>query len=61
MADKSDTSKASTPSKTLTPAAESGDPEVQRLLGELQTATLNGTEDDQKAIRKQLADLGFSS
>ena len=58
MADKSDNTKAS---KDLTPAAESGDPAVQQLLGELQTATLNGTEDDQKAIRKQLADLGFSA
>jgi hypothetical protein len=56
------TSKSATPAAPqLAPAAETGDPAVQQLLAELQTATLNGAEDDQQTIRKQLADLGYSA
>jgi hypothetical protein len=44
----------------LAPASESGDPSVQALLADLQTAISNGNEADQKATRKLLADRGYS-
>ena len=47
------------PKGKLTPAAESGDPAVHKLLADIQTAQLNGDSDGEKNLRKQLAELGY--
>lgn len=49
----------SAPKGKLASAAEAGDPEVHRLLAEIQTAQSNGDENGEKNLRKQLADLGY--
>ena len=61
MADTKPTASAApaAPKGKLAPAAEAGDPEVHRLLAEIQTAQQNGDENGEKDLRKQLADLGF--
>ena len=46
-------------SKSKSPAAESGDPAVHKLLADIQTARLNGDDDELKDLTKQLADLGY--
>ena len=43
----------------LARASESGDPAVHQLLGELQTARLNGDTERVSALSGQLAELGF--
>jgi hypothetical protein len=41
-------------------ASESGDPAVQQLLAQRQTAELNEDREQLDAVDKQLADLGFT-
>jgi hypothetical protein len=54
--------KTSTPaSKPLSPAGESGDPAVHKLLADLETARSNGDADAIKAAQTALAELGFSA
>lgn len=43
----------------LARAAESTDPAVHQLMAEIQSAQMNGDADREKALAKQLADLGF--
>jgi hypothetical protein len=52
---------AAAPKASLAPAGESGDPEVHRLLAELETARSNGDQDGVKAAVDALADLGVSA
>lgn len=54
---------AATPasSGSLQPAGEASDPEVHRLLAELETARLNNDEDGMKEVGRKLADLGYSA
>ena len=46
---------------TPTPAAESGDPAVHKLLADLQTARLNDDKDGAADAVKALADLGVKA
>jgi len=45
----------------LAPAGESSDPEVHRLLAELEGARLNGKDEQMQDIIRRIADLGFSA
>lgn len=51
-------SEPKTSSPAGAPASESGDPAVQQLLAERQTAVMNG--DDTKHVDEQLVKLGFT-
>lgn len=46
------------PSSPLFPAASSGDPAVQNLIAERETAERNGDTDAAVALTRRLADLG---
>lgn len=46
-------------SRPLAKAAESGDPAVQKLLGDRQTAAMNGDEDAAARVTAELGKLGF--
>jgi hypothetical protein len=47
------------PRARLTPAAESSDPAVHRLLAEIQTAQMNDDKDAEKSAREDLRALGY--
>jgi hypothetical protein len=59
--EKSEAPKVTAPAVTKVPAAESSDPQVQKLLADRQTAVANGDDDAVKAVDKQLSDLGVSA
>lgn len=43
----------------LAKASESSDPAVHKLLADIQTAQMNGNDEQAEAARKALAGLGF--
>jgi hypothetical protein len=49
------------PQVELQPAGEATDPAVHQLLAELETARVNGAEDDMQDLIDYLADLGYSA
>lgn len=48
------------PASQVGSAAESGDPAVQQLLAQRQTAEMNGDRDALADVDKQLVNLGFT-
>lgn len=49
------------PKASLLPAAEASNPEVHRLLAELETARINGDQDGAKRLTEQVASLGYAA
>lgn len=45
--------------KPLARASESGDPEVHRIMAEMETARSNGNQEQVKALTDQLNELGY--
>lgn len=43
------------------PAGEASDPEVHRLMAELETARLNGNDDDAKRLTAEIGKLGYAA